>query len=144
MKRYSIIVVLVTLIGVTLSCTSSIEDKPKLLNSNILAGAWELRGTTGGMIVPDPNNFKPGNGNIWKFTDTSFERIIHDSVYNSGSYTVADTGIDMNTGRKISQFIFNNTPAESFELMNDTLHIYYGMIAADGVIQHYIKIADMH
>src|SRR5947209_12260405 len=119
MKQYCIIAVLVALIGFTISCTGSIEGKPKLLNSNILPGTWELRGITGGMKIPDPNNFKPGNGNTWKFTDTYFERMLHDSVYNSGSYSVADTGLDMNTGRKISQFIFNSTPAESFELKND-------------------------
>jgi hypothetical protein len=141
MKRYCIIAVLIILIG-AISCTSSSKDQPKLVISNTLPGTWELRGITGGMAIPDPNNYKPGNGNIWRFTNAHFERILHDSVYNSGSYTVADTGVDMNTGRRISQFIFDGAPAESFEIKNDTLHIYYGEIAADGVISHYVKIAD--
>src|SRR5690349_20265433 len=99
MKQYSIITVLIILIGFIVSCTSSSKDQIKLLSSNTLSGTWKLRGITGGMVIPDPDNYKPGNGNIWRFADTHFERILHDSVYNSGSYTVADTGIDMNTGR---------------------------------------------
>jgi hypothetical protein len=144
MKRYCIIAVLIILIGAIVSCTSSINDRPMLLSSNALPGTWELRGITGGMTIPDPNNYKPGNGNIWRFTGAHFERTLHDSVYNSGSYSVTDTGVDMNTGRRISQFIFNGTPAESFEIKNDTLHIYYGEIAADGVISYYVKIADVN
>ena len=144
MKRYCIIAVLIMLTGAIVSCTSSSKDQPKLLSSNSLSGTWELRDITGGMIIPDPNNYKHGNGNIWRFTGVHFERILHDSVYDSGTYTVADTGVDRNTRRRISQFIFNGTPAESFEIKNDTLHIYYGEIAADGVISYYVKIADAH
>ena len=142
MKRYCLITVLIILIGSILSCTHPKEQTHLSIDS--LPGVWELRGATGGMRVPDPNDYKPGNGNIWKFTDNHFERILHDSVYNSGSYTVANTGEDMNTGRKISQFVFNGTPAELFEIKNDTLNIYNGMIAAGGTITHFIKIADMH
>ena len=142
MKRYCLIIVLIILIGSILSCTHSKEQTHLL--SNTLSGMWELRGTTGGMRIPGPNDYKPGNGNIWKFTDTHFERILNDSTYNSGNYTIANTGVDMNTGRKISQFVFNGTPAESFEIKNDTLHIYSGMIAADGTIAHFVKVADMH
>lgn len=144
MKRYCVTAILIMVMGCAISCTSSSKEHTKILNASTLPGTWELRSTTGGMAVPDPNNYKPGNGNIWKFTDTHFERILRDSVYNSGSYTVANTGVDMNTGRKISQFVFNGAPAESFELKNDTLHIYYGVIAADGVIGHYVKIDNEH
>lgn len=144
MNRYFIITVLIVLTGAAASCSNSSKDQPKLLSGSALNGTWELRGITGGLAIPDPNNYKPGNGNIWKFVGTHFEHVLHDSVYNSGSYTVGNDGVDMNTGRRISQFIFNGTPAESFEIRNDTLHIYWGEIAADGVISHYVKIADVN
>jgi hypothetical protein len=144
MKRYCVIAALIILTGTIVSCTSSSKDHPRLQISKALQGTWELRGITGGMAIPEPNNYKPGNGNTWRFAGTHFERMLHDSVYDSGSYTIADTGVDMNTGRRINQFIFNGTPAESFEIRNDTLHIYYGEIAADGVISHYVKVADVN
>ena len=143
MKRYCLIAVLILLAYSVISCTSeSKEVTPLKVNSNVLSGTWEMRGLTGGMVPYNPNSYKPGNGNIWKFTADHFERIYNDSVYDSGSYRVTNTGVDLNTNRTINQFIFNDTPAESFELKNDTLHIYNGMIAADGTISRYVKIAD--
>lgn len=124
-------------------CTSSNKEiTQQKLKTNILPGVWELRGVTGGMKLYNPDDYKPGNGDLWRFTDTYFARVYHDSLFNSGSYTVTNTGVDMNTNRTINQFVFDNTPAESFELKNDTLHIYNGIIAADGTISHYVKIAD--
>lgn len=91
----------------------------------------------------DPNDYKPGNGSLWAFTQTDFASLHKDSVYRSGTYSVSrGTGTDLNTGRKIDQFVFNNAPAESFELRNDTLRFYYGAIAYDGSIGMYVKIAE--
>jgi len=80
-----------------------------------------------------------------KFTQTEFVMSYKDSVVRSGSYAISPgTGTDLNIGRKIDQFVFNNEPAESFELKNDTLKIYQGAIFADGVILMYVKIDDSY
>jgi len=132
-----------------LLCTAfftSCEKDSKALqqpNGKVLQGIWELRAVAGGMLPNDPNNYRPGNGSLWAFKQTTFERIYKDSVYRSGTYSISlGTGTNLNTGQKIDQFIFNNDLAESFELMNDTLKLYYGAIAYDGIIEMFVKIAD--
>lgn len=124
------------------SCTRDIQTSNRA-NGKILQGVWELRDVMGGMLAYDPNNYKPGNGSLWVFTEGTFKKIYKDSVYRSGTYAISPrTGTNQNTGQKIDQFIFNNVPAESFELRNDTLRLYYGAIPADGYIELYVKITD--
>ena len=127
-------------------CSCSKHTQPvEQVNAKVLPGVWELRAVSGGMVIYDPNNYKPGNGSLWTFTQTDFSRIYKDSVYRSGTYSISrGTGTDLNTGRKIDQFVFNSEPAESFELRNDTLRFYYGFIPADGGIEMYVKIAEGH
>jgi hypothetical protein len=128
--------------AILISCNKDMPS-PTQTNGKVLQGVWELRAMNGGMLVYDPNHFKPGNGNLWAFGLTTFERIYKDSVYRRGTYSISrGTGSDLNTGRKIDQFIFNNEPAESFELRNDTLRVYYGAIPSDGGIEMFVKIAD--
>ncbi|MFN9493246.1 MAG: hypothetical protein ACK57D_09350 [Sphingobacteriales bacterium] len=70
-------------------------------------------------------------------------RYFKDTLYRTGIYTVSrGTGTDPNTQPNIDQFVFDQVPSESFELRDDTLRIYYGPIAADGVIMMYAKISD--
>jgi hypothetical protein len=122
---------------------SSCSKDSQHVNGRILPGVWELRARSGGMIPYNANNYKPGNGDLWAFKQTGFARIFKDSVYERGTYSISlGTGTDLNTGRKIDQFIFNNVPAGSFELRSDTLKFYYGAIASDGGIQMYVKISD--
>ena len=130
--------------GTFSSCKKDNQSRA-MLNGKVLAGLWELRAVSGGQVPYDPIDYRPGNGSLWAFTQTDFRRIYKDSIYRSGTYLISrGTGTDLNTGRKIDQFVFNNTPAESFELSNDTLRFYYGFIPADGDIEMYVKIADGH
>ena len=141
MKPSYLVFILICTVFFT-SCNRDIQS-PKQTNGKVLAGVWELRAMSGGNVVYDPNHYRPGNGNLWAFTQTTFERIYKDSVYRGGTYSISrGTGTDLNTGRKIDQFIFNNEPAESFELRNDTLRFYFGAIPSDGGIEMFVKIAD--
>ena len=109
----------------------------------MLPGKWEFRNRVGGLITYSPDEGKPGNGNLMIFTKINFQFINQDSVWRSGTYSVSQgTGTNLNTGEKIDQFVFNNVPAESFSLRNDTLRLYYGAIIWDGDIQMYVKISD--
>lgn len=123
------------------SCTK--ENEPIRVNSRDLEGIWELRLSSGGLMPGNPDGFKPGNGNQWRFSRTEYARFFADTLYHKGTYTISNgTGTDPNNGRAINQFIFDQQPAESFELVNDSLRFYYGPIAADGLIQWYVKISD--
>ena len=124
------------------SCTKK-GPSDTLTNGKVLTGVWELRDVVGGMAPYNPDLYAPGNGTLWVFKQKDFARVFKDSVYQSGTYSVSKgTGADLNTGRKIDQFIFNSLPSESFELKNDTLSFYYGAIALDGDIERYVKISD--
>jgi hypothetical protein len=128
--------------SVYISCNKDNQSSEQI-NGKTLPGVWELRALSGGQAPYDPNDYKPGNGSLWTFTQTEFERIYKYSVHRSGTYSISrGAGTDLNSGRKIDQFIFNNEPAESFELTNDTLRFYYGAIPSDGGIEMYVKIAD--
>jgi hypothetical protein len=113
------------------------------LDGSTLEGVWDLRVVLGGMLPYDPNNVPGGKRNVWIFRGTTFQRIYADSVWREGTYSVSKgTGVNLNTGAKVDQFMFNNQPAESFELRNDTLRVYYGLIPADGTIELYVKVDD--
>ena len=126
-----------------ISCSKDNQSEPKA-DRKILAGSWELRAYSGGISTTyNPDNYKPGNGSIWAFSSNRFTRFYKGSVDKKGTYLVSSgTGTDMNTGRKIDQFIFNTIPAETFELKNDTLKFYFGMIAADGGIAMFVKTSN--
>ncbi len=129
------------LLSAIVICSCNKDARPQQVNGRVLSGVWELRAVSGGMVPYNADNYKPGNGSLWLFTQTDFARIYDDSVYRSGMYSIRnDNGTDLNTGRKIDRFIFNNEPSESFELRNDTLKFYYGAIASDGAIEMYVKI----
>jgi hypothetical protein len=131
------------LLFVLLWATALTSCSKNRANDEKLSGVWELRASSGGMMPYNVDNYKPGNGSLWAFTQTRFTRTYKDSVYKRGMYSISiGTGTDLNTGRKIDQFIFNNTPSDFFELRGDTLSFYYGAIAYDGEIEKYVKISE--
>lgn len=119
------------------------NDQQAQLDGSSLEGTWELRVVLGGMVPANPGTILPGNGDLWKFSAAEYARVYKDSIHQSGKYYVSKgTGTDPNTGRRVDQFMFDQLPAESFELARDTLRLYYGAIAADGVILQYVKISN--
>jgi hypothetical protein len=113
------------------------------LDGSTLEGVWDMRLMLGGDVAYGPINLLRRKPNQWIFRGTTFQRIYGDSVWREGTYSVSKgTGVNLNTGADVDQFIFNNQPAESFELRDDTLRIYYGLIPADGVIELYVKVDD--
>ena len=124
------------------SCKKA-NDADVKLDGSTLEGVWDLRVTLGGNVAYDPNNPYWAKPNQWVFRGTSFQRIYGDSVWREGTYSVSrGTGVNLNTGEAVDQFMFNNQLAESFLLRNDTLNIYYGLIPADGIIERFVKVRE--
>ena len=123
------------------SCTDKEVQAPQV-NSNSLPGAWEIRGLWGALIDVDPNSFKPGNGNIWSFSGSLFSQRDKDSVYNSGVYSVSNTGFNPVENRTVNRFIFNGASAESFELLHDTLFVFSIRTDQYGYEAVYVKVSD--
>jgi hypothetical protein len=130
-------------LGLILALAACQKENQRIqTNGRSLKGIWELRVVNGGMLAYPPP-ILPGNGDQWRFSETEYGKYYKDTLYRTGRYTISrGTGTDPNTQRAIDQFIFDQVPSESFELRDDTLRIYYGPIAADGIIMMYAKISD--
>lgn len=126
------------------SCTkqTAILQKENSFPYNTLQGDWELRTLLGCQIPGCSPNFNPGNGNIWKFTDSTFEAYVDHKLVDSGRYfTGTDSCMQTN---KVMSFFAKSTQGNIyyldklfFEFVDGQLILYRGVIAADGTIQKY-------
>jgi hypothetical protein len=107
-----------------------------LHESGGLNGTWELRSQIGGMM-PD-NDFPPGNGNIIKFTDSTFEKRNNGQITINGTYIISQV-TNPETGNTMKQINYPGGYIEYFKIMNNHLTIYSGLVAADGTISKYAR-----
>ena len=149
MKQIKLLSSITCLVLLVCSCQKDNNSAPKkkLLStgSGSIKGDWELR-ILYGCQTPNCNPyFQPGNGNTWHFTDTTY---LHTVESLSPRYTASDSGVYilredtcMATGRMMDYFKAKDDPFEGifFEIKNDTLTLYRGIIAADGTIQKYVR-----
>src|SRR6185295_7489607 len=91
------------------------KDKAKdpSINLTSIIGSWELRKVQNGMgpIVDYPS----GNGNILKFSNSSYEKYENDTLVKSGQYTiiednsvVAETGLGIPSGQFSKRIVYDN------------------------------------
>lgn len=109
--------------------------------SNSIKGSWELRHVAGGFRAPGQSpDYAPGNGDIWKFSDSTYQHYSNGQLSDEGSYTLTkDTSLA--TGRYMDALILSNGNWKLFfEISKNTLTLYVGIIAADGVIETYERI----
>lgn len=129
-------------IGVTISFAGSCKKSGGNATPS-LPGAWELRYQQGGYTLnTQTGNFPPGNGNIYKFTETTYSYYSEGQIRDSGQYLIKkDTLSPFN--KKMDKLTFissNNIRSVFFEFSNNDLIIYNGIIAADGTIATYSKL----
>lgn len=60
-----------------------------------LKGTWELRSNTGGNIMPA--TYLPGNGNLLRFSDTTYALYSSGKLYNKGTYRLHSDGLGHDT-----------------------------------------------
>lgn len=107
-----------------------------------IQGTWELRHSEGGYGPPNRNpDFAPGNGNIWKFTSNTYQYYINGELSGTGSFTTTKD-VAIATGRKMDALILNGNNEDQlfFEIKNNILTMYRGIIAADGTVQTYERV----
>jgi hypothetical protein len=110
---------------------------PKAVHSNSIVSKWELRKVTGGFRGVYPGkDFLPGNGNIWIFSDYTYQTYQNNIALYSEKYSL---GRDFsNATGQITDFLM--LPAYGkiyFEVKKDTLTLYRGELAYDGTIERY-------
>src|SRR5690606_18095318 len=120
-------------------------DKESRLKTK-LEGTWELRSIEGGFRpAGDPSEFGPGNGRTMQFDKGSFKTTFPGQAPNTGKYRVEKSDTELNNEKFRYKLILqhSNYNAELyFKLKGDQLVIHTGPVAADHVIQHYVKISD--
>lgn len=146
MKSIAVAIIFCALILFTISCKKDIisELNDKVNTSSItLTHSWELRYQEGGQKPRSSPYYLPGNGNIWKFTDTTYQIYFEGQVSSSGTYyTIRDTC--MATGKLMDAIVLNWGQSYNdtiyVQIAGDTLTMYRGIIAFDGTIEKYVEI----
>jgi len=118
------------------------QAKNKVHGLQTLPGAWELRYMYGGgtgLAVPEKT--RSGNGYIKRFTDSVYWFANEDKVWDSGTYKLT-TGINPETNVETDAMILHGDTLlpRYFQIADDTLTIYTGIVAADGTIEKYVRI----
>jgi len=102
-----------------------------------LKGAWELRSRVGGFA---PNTtYSPGNGNLVKFTDSTFEKHSNGQIISQGIYSISQ-GNNPETGLPAKRINYPDGYFEYYEITGHYLTLYSGIVAADGTISRYEKL----
>lgn len=111
------------------------EDLP-FLKPN-LKGSWELRHVEGVFWGQAPS-VAPGNGNILKFSGSSYEIYTNGELSRSGTYTI--TKMDTYDGAyPVNALVLDGHTdgTARFRIKRNTLTIYEGSLATDGSIATY-------
>lgn len=143
MKMILSLGIFIFLLNILPGCSRGNDPIPVVINQGPVAlqNTWELRNVYGGYRTPGTSpNTSPGNKNIWKFTDSTYEQYVSGVLQKTGKYTVTK-GTSPATGRLMDALILDNNTTTKlfFEFANDTLVLYRGIVAADGTIEKYVR-----
>ena len=124
-----------------IGCKKASIDHASVASS--IVGTWELRHLVGGLQSPGNNpDYPPGNGNILNFSDSSYYYYYpNGQLRGNGSYSlVKDTCVA--TGQYMDGIIFDRQSYSErcFEIKNNILTLYRGIVAADRTIETYERI----
>lgn len=119
----------------------SSNTSTRIASAGSIVGAWELRILYGVQVPGISPYFSPGNGNIRKFDDSTYQYFEKGKLSSAGNYMLTkDTS--QATGRLMDAIILvqEHKRKVHFEIVKDTLTLYDGTIAACGTIQKYVRI----
>lgn len=98
-----------------------------------LNGTWELRHVAGIQVAGVDPNFKPGNGNYFKFEGQNFEKYSDGKKVKSGTFAVTpEDNVAVNNSKANYSIKFNNEENQYLLLSADKMVVFDGVIAADG------------
>ncbi|SEA49873.1 hypothetical protein [Pedobacter hartonius] len=102
-------------------------------------GTWELRYIEGIQIAGADPNFKAGNGNVLKFSESNYERYVDHQLIDSGTFAFQKEEVRINNSQSNYSILLKNNEKVYINLSGKKLIVFYGQIAADGVENHYEK-----
>ena len=119
-----------------LGCKKDLPYNPTIS----LVGNWELRASVGGQIAGVPSEFAPGNGNVLKFSEKNYEKMVDGKLVKAGSYTlIRETSWTATETR----LVFDNDLSTRYfvEILKGRLIVYaHGPISSNGTKEDYEKI----
>jgi len=129
------------LIPILLACCIFACKKERATLSNKITGTWELRTSFNGQ--GGGTNYQPGNGNYFKFADTTFALYSNNVLQNIGSYKIKKDSAVNWMGQTGHRIIFNNEENSIptyITISHDTLNLW--IYAYDAPSTIYKKTSD--
>lgn len=121
------------------SCKKDVSTKA-VISATSIAGTWELRQAQNGMIPTV--TYTAGNGNTFKFSDSTYEKCTSGSLIAGGHYMLTrDTSVETEVGLLIPSGQFTNriifdsdfTSRKTFiDVSNNKLSFLSGYFPLDG------------
>src|SRR5688572_5239542 len=135
-------VVIVCLAGITVffeSCKRS-GGRSDITKFPSIPGTWELKQAQNGMIPT--KDYAPGNGNIFRFSDSGYEKYTNGNLTKKGQYIIindssvtAEVGLVIPSGEFTNRIIFDGdltAPKTFFQVSNNSLIFLSGFFPLDG------------
>ena len=135
MKRIAVLALISLFV---FSCSKSKKTPPA--SAPNIVGSWELRKVTGGMT--GQLSYAPGNGNKYIFIDNNYEIYVNHNLIESGTFTKTRDHSYI-TNKETDAVILstnNNKIYYEFADNNNSLILYFGIIAADGTVNKYARV----
>ena len=112
-----------------------------------LDGNWELRTAFGGNMVGS-GEYAPGSGNMLKFSGNAYERYSNGTKVDYGTFVIAKEKVAINNSESNFNITFTSSNPnifigimkQSINLSANKLTVFLGVIAADGVEYHYVRL----
>src|SRR5687767_6233588 len=96
MKYFIVSICLVAIVVLSGSCKKD-AGKIDTGNTDLIVGTWELRQAQNGMIPTI--DYPSGNGNIFKFSDSGYEKYTNGNLIKSGKYgLIIDSSVETEVG----------------------------------------------
>ncbi|WP_316741040.1 hypothetical protein [Pedobacter antarcticus] len=116
--------------------TSACANKNQSL---YLDGTWELRHVIGIQVAGVSPDFKPGNGNLYKFRDDTYEKWSDGARVSSGTFKLAKEDLPINNNKANYSLLLDDQTKTYIKLSRSQLVIFNGQVAADGTESTYEK-----
>jgi hypothetical protein len=137
MKRYTITIFLGLIL---VFCNRCKKNETAKNITNYVIGAWELRQAQNGMTPTI--NYSSGNGNILKFSNSTYEKYTNNNLIKTGYYVIiedtsvgAEVGLVIPSGQFNHRIVYDNDFASRktfFQVSNDKLTFLSGFVPLDG------------
>lgn len=114
--------------------TSACSDKNQGVS---LDGTWELRHVIGIQVAGVSPDFKPGNGNIYKFKDQTFEKWSDGARISSGTFKLNKEDLPINNNKANYSLLLDDHTKTYIKLSGNELVVFNGQVAADGTESTY-------